>query len=84
MTQRADTTCAYGSKIRSASDDNTHCPALAHVRSRRIAIMRPLRVTGRPAGPAPAIGFHHTITARQHVNAGAPWSRYTADGHTPQ
>jgi hypothetical protein len=37
--------------------------------------------------PAPviagALGFHHTTATRQHVNAGAPWSRYAA-GRTPQ
>ena len=36
------------------------------------------------AVPAPvvadALGFHHTTTTRQHVNAGATWSRYVAGG----
>lgn len=34
--------------------------------------------------PAPvvagALGFHHTTTTRQHINAGATWSRYVAGG----
>jgi hypothetical protein len=34
--------------------------------------------------PAPviadALGFHHTTTTRQHVNAGVTWSRYAGDG----
>jgi hypothetical protein len=31
-----------------------------------------------------ALGFHYTTATRQHVNAGAPWSRSAAGGHTPQ
>jgi hypothetical protein len=27
---------------------------------------------------AGALGFHHTTTTRQHVNAGATWSHYVA------
>jgi len=29
---------------------------------------------------ADALGFHHTTATRQHVNAGATWSRYAGGG----
>jgi hypothetical protein len=32
--------------------------------------------TPRTRRPSPALGFHDTTTQRQHVNAGATWSRY--------
>jgi hypothetical protein len=33
----------------------------------------------QPATLADALGFHHAATTRQHTNAGATWSQYTAD-----
>ena len=46
------------------------------MRTGRISALRELAAQA----PAPVItdtlGFHHTITHRQHINAGATWSRY--------
>ena len=39
------------------------------------------------AVPAPviadALGFHHTTTTRQHLNAGGPWNQYAGGDHEP-
>ena len=44
------------------------------LRTARISALRQL-VLAVPA-PVVALGFHHTTTTRQQVNAGATWSRY--------
>jgi len=54
------------------------------LRTARISALRQLVLQVPAPVIADALGFHHTTTTRQHVNAGAPWSRYAAAGHTPQ
>ena len=41
--------------------------------------MRSANSPPRPPAPviAGALGFNHTTTHRQHIKAGATWSRYT-------
>jgi hypothetical protein len=50
------------------------------MRTARISALRQLVL--QVPGPviAAALGFHHTTTTRQHVNAGATWSRYAGGG----
>jgi hypothetical protein len=56
------------------------------MRTARISALRQL-VLQAPApviAVAVALGFHHTTTTRQHINAGAPWSRYASvTRHSP-
>jgi hypothetical protein len=53
------------------------------LRTGRVAALRQ-RVLQVPAPViADALGCHYTTATRQHVNAGALWSRYAAGGHTP-
>ena len=55
------------------------------LRIARVSALR--RLVLQVPAPAPviagAIGFDRTTATCQHVNAGAPWSRYAA-GRTPQ
>jgi hypothetical protein len=54
------------------------------LRTARVSALRQLVLQVPAPVIAGALGFHHTTTTRQHVNADAPWSRYAAGGHTPQ
>ena len=45
------------------------------MRTGRISALREL--AAQASAPVNALGFHHTTTQRQHINAGATWSRYT-------
>jgi hypothetical protein len=45
------------------------------MRTGRISALRELAAQAPVI--ADALGFHHTTTHRQHINAGATWSRYT-------
>jgi hypothetical protein len=49
----------------------------------RISALRQLVLQVPVPVIADALGFHHA-TARRHLNAGAPWSRYAAGGRAPQ
>jgi len=46
----------------------------------RISALRQLVLQVPAPVIADALGFHHTTTTRQHVNAGATWSRYAGGG----
>ena len=46
------------------------------LRTARISALRQLVLQVPAPVIADALGFHHTTTTRQHVNAGATWSRY--------
>jgi hypothetical protein len=46
-------------------------------RAGRISALRDLAAQAPAPVIADALGFHQTTTHRQHVNAGARWSRYT-------
>ncbi len=48
------------------------------LRTARISALRQLVLQVPAPVIADALGFHHTTTTRQHVNAGATWSRYVA------
>ena len=48
------------------------------LRTARISALRQLVLAVPAPVVADALGFHHTTTTRQHVNAGATWSRYVA------
>jgi hypothetical protein len=52
------------------------------LRPRRPAPCRRARLHGTRPPRRRALGFHHTTTNRQHVNAGALWSRYAGGDHT--
>jgi hypothetical protein len=52
------------------------------LRTARISALRQLVLQVPAPVIADALGFHHTTTSRQHVNAGAPWSRYAGGDHT--
>ena len=53
------------------------------LRTARIAALRQLVLQVPAPVVAGALGFHHTTTTRQHVNAGATWSQYAAGDHEP-
>ena len=56
------------------------------LRTARISALRQLVLQVPAPVIADALGFHHTTTTRQHINAGATWSRYVAGerpGHYP-
>ena len=46
------------------------------LRTARISALRQLVLAVSARVVAGALGFHHTTTTRQQVNAGATWSRY--------
>jgi len=46
------------------------------MRTARTASLRQLVLQVPAPVIADALGFHHTTTTRQHVNAGALWSHY--------
>ena len=48
------------------------------LRTARISALRQLVLAVPAPVIADALGFHHTTTTRQHINAGATWSRYVA------
>jgi integrase len=48
------------------------------MRNARISALRQLVLQVPAPVVADALGFHHTTTTRQHVNAGATWSHYVA------
>ncbi|MGH3190566.1 MAG: hypothetical protein ACRDPY_47455 [Streptosporangiaceae bacterium] len=48
------------------------------LRTARISALRQLVLQVPAPVVAGALGFHHTTTTRQHINAGATWSRYVA------
>ena len=48
------------------------------LRTARVSALRQLVLAVPAPVIADALGFHHTTTTRQHVNAGATWSRYVA------
>lgn len=48
------------------------------LRTARIAALRQLVLQVPAPVIADALGFHHTTTTRQHVNAGATWSHYAS------
>ena len=50
------------------------------LRTARISALRQLVLAVPAPVVADALGFHHTTTTRQHVKAGATWSRYVAGG----
>ena len=50
------------------------------LRTARISALRQLVLQVPAPVVADALGLHHTTTTRQHVNAGATWSRYVAGG----
>jgi integrase len=52
------------------------------MRTARISALRQLVLQVPAPVVAQALGFHHTTTTRQHINAGAPWSQYAAADHT--
>ena len=54
------------------------------LRTARISALRQLVLQVPAPVIADALGFHHTTTTRQHVNAGATWSRYVAGGRPGQ
>jgi integrase len=51
------------------------------LRTARISALRQLVLQVPAPVIADALGFHPTTTTRQHVNAGAPWSRYVSGDH---
>jgi hypothetical protein len=51
------------------------------LRTARIAALRQLVLQVPAPVIADALGFHHTTTTRQHLNAGAPWSHYVGGDH---
>jgi len=51
------------------------------MRTARTAARRQLVLQVPAPVIADALGFHHTTTTRQHVNAGAPWSHYVSGNH---
>ena len=51
------------------------------LRTARISALRQLVLAVPAPVIADALGFHHTTTTRQHVNAGAPWSHYAGGDH---
>jgi hypothetical protein len=54
------------------------------MRTARVTALRHLVLEVPAPVIADALGFHHTTTTRQHLNAGAPWSQYAAgNDHTP-
>jgi hypothetical protein len=53
------------------------------LRTARISALRQLVLQVPAPVIADALGFHHTTTTRQHVNAGAPWSHYVSGGCEP-
>jgi hypothetical protein len=54
------------------------------MRTGRVTALRQLAQEVPAPVIADALGFHHTTTTRQHLNAGAPWSQYAAgNDHTP-
>ncbi len=55
-----------------SSSATTACPCAP----RRVAALRQLVLQVPAPVIADALGFHHTTTTRQHLNAGAPWSNY--------
>ena len=54
------------------------------MRSTRISAPRQLVLQVPAPVIADALGFHYTTTTRQHINVGAPWSRYVGGGQQPQ
>ena len=48
------------------------------MRTGRISALRQLAVQAPAPVVADALGFHHTTTHRQHINAGDTWGHYTA------
>ena len=48
------------------------------LRTARVSALRQLVLQVPAPVVADALGFHHTTTTRQHVNAGATWSHYVA------
>jgi hypothetical protein len=76
---------------RNAGQPASYRPMLAQLRDHglpmRTACISALRQLVLQA-PAPviadALGFRHTTTTRQHINAGGTWSRYVSkNDHTP-
>jgi hypothetical protein len=53
------------------------------LRTARISALRQLVLQVPAPVIADALGFHHTTTTRQHLNAGAPWSQYASGDHHP-
>ena len=53
------------------------------LRTARISALRQLVLAVPAPVVAGALGFHHTTTTRQHVKAGAPWSRYAGGDREP-
>jgi hypothetical protein len=51
------------------------------MRTARISALRQLVLQVPAPVIADALGFHHTTTTRQHINAGGSWCRYTAGAH---
>jgi hypothetical protein len=49
------------------------------MRTARISDLRQLVLQVPAPVIADALGFHHTTTTRQHINAGATWSQYAAN-----
>jgi hypothetical protein len=53
------------------------------LRTARISALRQLVLQAPAPVIADALGFHHTTTTRQHINAGGPWNRYASrNSHT--
>jgi len=52
------------------------------LRTARISALRQLVLQAPAPVIADALGFHHTTTTRQHINAGATWSQYAGGDHT--
>jgi hypothetical protein len=54
------------------------------LRAARTSALRQLVLQVPAPVIADALGFHHTTTTRQHVNAGATWSRYAGNSGQDQ
>jgi integrase len=54
------------------------------LRTARISALRQLVLQVPAPVIADALGFHHTTATRQHVNAGATWSRYAVSDREPR
>jgi len=54
-------------------------PLLLKPRTARISALRQLVLQVPAPVIAGALGFHHTTTTRQHINAGTTWSQYAAN-----
>jgi hypothetical protein len=54
------------------------------MRTARISALRQLVLQVPAPVIAAALGFHHTTTTRQHINAGGTWSHYAGGDHTRQ